>query len=103
MERRKNWGTLSGHITILNTTFIFVDPSKNPPEFIVTKDGEKTEITLRGRDKDHLQDLYDEMNHVASFNQGDIVDVVVSPCDWEVGRNSGTTYFLVSIKRSDNV
>jgi hypothetical protein len=89
-------------ISIEKARFIYVDASGNTPQFTVFKDDMYIRVDLRERDKDHLQDLYDEMNHVASFNHYDLVDLVISRCRWEVGRNSGTTYFLVSIKRSDN-
>lgn len=89
-----------GHISITKARFIYIDASGKAPQFTVFKDDVYIRVDFRERDKDHLQELYDEMNLVTSFNSGDFVDLVISRQRWEVAKSKGTTYFLVSIKRS---
>jgi len=93
---RKDEGAGS-RIHITNATFIFIDAMENA--FTVLEGGEYLTVLLRERDEDRLQELYDEMNHVASFNRGDLVDLIVIPR--RLDKSTKTTYFLVSIKRSE--
>ncbi len=87
-------------ISITKARFIYIDSSSKTPQFRVFKDDTYITVNLRERDKEHLQELYNEMLHVESFKPDDLVDLVISRCRWEIGRASGTIYFLVSIKRS---
>ncbi len=88
-------------ISIEKARFIYINAGRYPPQFTVFKDDTYISVDLRPRDIEHKQELYDEMNHLSSFKPDDLVDLVISRCRWEVGKTSGTTYFLVSIKRSD--
>jgi len=88
---RKDEGAAS-RILITDATFIFIDAMEK--HFTVFEGGEYLQVKLRERNQYNLQELYDEMNHLTSFRPNELVDLVVIP--------KGTTYFLVSIKRSDD-
>ena len=86
-------------LNIEGATFVRNELTGPIRHFVISKDGEEMKIRIRGRRKEEIQDLYDELNHVWTFANGDVVDLVVISQPWKVGEKSGTLYYLDSIKK----
>lgn len=64
---------------------------------ITPEDDVNMKIRIKGRDKQHLDELQDEIDKVTNL-VGKRVDIVAVPRQWQLGKDSETVYFLVNIK-----